>query len=64
MMGNENITVDLQDHTVPNLGMDSTSGPTIKSSVRLRGDNDRYMEQSIRISIPPGGKIAVVDMFL
>ncbi|CAA7269796.1 unnamed protein product [Cyclocybe aegerita] len=57
----QTMIVDLQDHTVPDVG---SGGGTVQSSVVAQYQGTTNMEHTIRVSIPPGDLYAVVDMFI
>lgn len=63
-VGSSSLTVDLQDHSVPDLGVDSGAAPTIASRPAARILNGNYSNQTITISVPPGGTFAVFDMLM
>ncbi|KAJ3501496.1 hypothetical protein NLJ89_g9309 [Agrocybe chaxingu] len=57
----QTMIVDLQDHTVPDVG---SGGGTVRSSVVAQHQGTMNMEHTIRVSIPPGDLYAVVDTFI
>ncbi|KAF9529819.1 hypothetical protein CPB83DRAFT_851628 [Crepidotus variabilis] len=63
-VGDATLLVDLQDHTVRDLGVGSSAPPTVQSHPVARIVNSNYSTQTIRISVPPGGKFAVFDMLI
>ena len=62
--GSTTSLVDLQDHTVPDIGTNSDASPTVKSTIEFEGGTGQLVTQTIRISVPSGYELAVVDMIV
>ncbi|KDR84497.1 hypothetical protein GALMADRAFT_715481 [Galerina marginata CBS 339.88] len=59
--GDSPITLDLQDYSVPDVGYGSG---TVASSVVAWYEGTESSEHTIVVSVPPGDKYTIVDMFI